>query len=213
FYAEHGLNEEDSALALRRREMAKESTLQAALEQSLTARKTVCAVFDEVQHLLYALGGERAAAGMLDSWKCLAAKQQLVIVLVGAYPILNVLNLSPHILGRTITVHLPRYYTTPEDLRAFRAILGAFSKVVPVDGSEGLLPWSQMLYEESLGCIGLLSKRLRAAVTLASLNGDVRVTARTLQHARPPRRHLEEMIKEIQTGSAVISPAPEGVWS
>lgn len=204
FYAEEGLAPEDAALALRRREVTKESTLQSALEQSLQARRVVCLVLDEVQHLLYSIGGEKAAAGMLDSWKCLAAKMQLVVVLVGAYPILDVLNLSPHMVGRTITVHLQRYRKTEDDIRAFMAILVAYSKLLAIEGDGGLLQWSQVLYEGSLGCIGLLSKWLRTSASQVAFSSDQTLTLAALNRAKPPRSQLEQMMKEILSGELAI---------
>lgn len=205
FYGEEGLSPEEAALALRRRENAKESLIQIALKQSILGRRVACLVFDEVQHLLYSIGGDKAASGMLDSWKCLAGETKLVIVLVGAYPILDVLNLSPHILGRTIPpVHLPRYHRNETDIRAFKAILAAYSKLLPVEGDCGLLQWSKLLYEGSLGCIGLLSKWLRTAVAQMALSHNSALTLAALNRTRTPRTQLEQMMKEIHSGELAL---------
>lgn len=204
FYADKGLSAEEAALALRRREVAKPPVILAAFQQSLVARKVACVAMDEVQHLRYIIGGDEGAAGMLDSWKCLAEELGLILVLVGAYPIINVLNMSPHMVGRTHKVHLPRYLPNEQDARAFKAILKGFSRVVETPGDDGLLPWSQILYEGSLGCIGLLSKWLRSAVARAAMTPSMQVTEEILRKSAPPSSDLDVMFREIEAGETLI---------
>ena len=98
-----------------------------------------------VQHILRFYGGLKAAAAFLDSLKSLAQDTKIILVLVGAYPILDALNLSPHLLGREDPIHFPRYSINKEDIVVFGSelaegkelkriskILGAFREITRI---------------------------------------------------------------------------------
>lgn len=88
----------------------------------------------------------------MDSWKCLAQTCGLVLVVVGAYPILELLQHSPHMLGRKKQIHLQRYGTHPDDLVEFAKIIQAFERSLGEFVSSGfLLKHTQLLHEKTCG--------------------------------------------------------------
>ena len=72
------------------------ASLQLSAEIALRARGTRFLFLDEAQHVSYAKNSERGASAIMNSWKCLARSANVVLIIVGAYPILSVLHDSPH---------------------------------------------------------------------------------------------------------------------
>jgi len=60
-----------------------EARLWSAFDSALERRRTEFLVIDEAHHVLYVRGGNQAAARVLDSWKCLANKTKVKLVLTG----------------------------------------------------------------------------------------------------------------------------------
>ncbi|MEW8185896.1 MAG: AAA family ATPase [Candidatus Thiodiazotropha endolucinida] len=178
-----------------------ESVFRHALETGLVYRKSKFIFIDEAHHVRYVQGGEPAAAAILDSWKCLAEETKVVLVLVGAYPMLRVLRLSPHLLGRKGQVHFPRYHAVKEDLVAFEQILTVYDEYIRVPHEVGSLrSWNELLYEGSLGCLGHLGKWLREALALARSRGDEVLSEKHLVAMRKPTAELRAIAAEIIQG-------------
>lgn len=87
-----GLDKPDdmwSVERMHRVERTPEGVLRTAFVNALRYRGTKYLVVDEAHHFLYARGGLPAAAALLDSLKCLAASTGVVLIVVGAYPLLG----------------------------------------------------------------------------------------------------------------------------
>lgn len=182
-----------------------ESTLSDAFRKGLKIRGTKYVIFDESQQICYALGGDMEAAAILDSWKCLAAKAEVVLVLVGAYPLIEVLRLCPHLLGRKHQVHLPRYYTTEEDLLIFDQILNAYTAAVRLPpGVRSLREWNDLLYPDSFGCIGLLEGWLRYALANVGAHNAEFLDKNYLLASRKALGDLKEIASEIAIGEQAL---------
>ena len=182
-----------------------ESTLSDAFRKGLKIRRTIYVIIDESQHVCYALGGDLEAAAILDSWKSLAAKANVVLVLVGAYPLIDVLRLCPHLLGRKHQIHLPRYYATEEDLLVFDQILDSYTAAVRLPpGVRTLRQWNDLLYPDSLGCIGLLSGWLRGGLAIAQAQNAEFLTKEHLLAARKALGDLKEIASEIAIGEQAL---------
>jgi len=180
-----------------------EHNLRLKLEQFLKQRQTRFIFIDEAQHAQYAPKAQGSHA-VLDSWKCLAQTTKTVLILVGAYPLLNILKNSPHLLGRKRQIHLGRYQATKEDLLEFAAIVHQYS--LELDLSEELKPFennTMMLYEGSLGCIGLLKSWLIGASAKA-IAYEVKIDKNILMESRFSDSDLEVIYHEIQTGEDLL---------
>jgi hypothetical protein len=181
-----------------------EGTLRGTLENALRARRTRFLFIDEAQHARYVSKDAMGGSAVLDSWKCLAADVDLVLVIVGAYPLLGILHNSPHIVGRKSQVHLPRYLTTPDDVAEFGRILAHYDHLVDLEpGCITLLDHAQLLYEGSIGCIGLLKKWLLHASALALARSEL-ISLSLLKETRPPDADISAIAREIAQGEQYL---------
>jgi len=193
-----------------------EATLKSAFERTLRARSTHVLVFDEAQHLKYAHGGAQAAARILDSWKCLASKAQIKLVLVGAFELLDYIRLSPHLLGRLEVIAFDRYrLDETSDVRSWEQILLTLSGYLPfASTSTSLRDWNALLYEGSLGCVGLLLRWIRRALASLDPQRNKFLTRECLLATAPSKATAEAIAEEISRGETALqtwlSPSPGG---
>lgn len=195
--------EENSRVKTLNLDKLTEHTLKLKLERFLKERQTRFIFIDEAQHAQYAPKAQGSHA-VLDSWKCLAQTTDTVLIIVGAYPVLNILKNSPHLLGRKRQVHLGRYQATPEDLLEFASIIHEYS--LELNLSEELKPlenFTMTLYEGSFGCIGLLRNWLIGASAKAIAH-EVKIDKSILMQCRFSDSDLEVIYHEIQTGEDLL---------
>lgn len=191
-------------------ERTPESVLRPAFEEALIHRGTKFLFIDEAHHMRYARGKAWAATAILDSWKCLAADTGVVLVLIGAYPLLEVLQLSPHLLGRKHQVHFPRYYATREDLLAFEQILETYSSIIQLPrGVNSLRDWNDLLYQDAIGCIGLLERWLRKGLAKADSNQSNFLAKTYLLDTRTPTEERKRLAHEIAQGETLLEAQSE----
>ncbi|GAB1260337.1 AAA family ATPase [Aurantivibrio plasticivorans] len=195
----------DDMLTLQKIDKTTETTLRFALESALKSRGVKIIFIDEAQHVKYASKDAQAAFAVMDSWKCLAKKTGTVMVFVGAYPLLDVIANSPHLLGRKHQVHLPRYRATEEDLHSFAALLEEYSVLLNLDDSIGsLVDEAELMFFGSLGCIGLLKNWLKRADAQATIK-NIKISRKLLLETRLSDSDLEEILTEINVGEARLA--------
>lgn len=183
-----------------------EGVFRKALENGLVSRKTIYLFIDEAQHVLYARTGMKGATQILDSWKALAQYTGVVLVLVGTYPLHDALGGAPHLLGRKHQVHLPRYHATEDDLICFAQLVNTYSKIINNCGSECfLMDHFELLYNGSVGCIGLLEKWLRGALALVVADGGDKLTVQHLIKRRTPQIEIDQILGEIRRGECILA--------
>lgn len=182
-----------------------ESVLRSGFEHATSAMGTQFFVIDEAQHFRYVAGRGRAEA-FLNSLKCLANKTGMVLVLVGSYELLDMLCLAPHMIGRQVTVEFPRYRNNlPHDRKAFKGVLAAWSQLLPFEQPDtSLLTWKDFLYDQTFGCVGLLSIWLRAALASAISANEPTFTLAALHRTRMPFGLKEAIAREITRGEQLI---------
>ena len=198
------LNEEHSS---GKAERATESTLRFALENAFRQRKTRFLFIDEAQHVRYVSKDSQGGYAVMDSWKCMAKTCGLVLVVVGAYPILQVIGHSTHMIGRKSQIHLPRYYATDHDLAEFGKILATYDLIIADIATDQVLTQSaEMLYHGSLGCIGLLRNWLGRAVARSHATGK-QLTPTLLREVMFSKADLAAISEEIYQGEKLFEPA------
>lgn len=203
--------EQMSEYKLLKMDRSTESSLRIALERAFIIRGVLYLFIDEAQHASYATKGAMGAHAVLDSWKCFAKSTQVVLVIVGAYPILNILQNSPHMLGRKHQVHLPRYYSTETDVKEFVGILDAYEARLHAQGIKSeLRKHAKLLYGGSLGCIGLLRAWLMRAYAYAQIR-DNHIGDKLLLATKLPDSDLREIALEIEHGEKIIN-EDRAVW-
>ncbi|MBE1162302.1 ATP-binding protein [Dyella acidiphila] len=178
-----------------------EGTLRSAFETAIALRRTELIVFDEAHHVRYAPGGDAAAARILDSYKCLANRTNIKLVLTGSYQLLDLLVLAPHLLGRQIPLEFPRYHAdVRNDVAAWQQVLRTYSKHLAFDNDESLSDWGDYLFEGSQGCVGQLLSWLKAALTVLLTTNGVVMTRDVLERTRKPAAQEASILAEIVKG-------------
>jgi len=179
-----------------------EATLRQAFERALELRQTEYLIIDEAHHVKYVPGGDAAAARVLDSWKCLANKTKVKLVFSGSYKLLPLLALAPHMVGRQSPLDFGRYKATPSDISNWEQVLREFSKLLKFDNDESLSTWNRLLFEGSLGCVGLLSRWLRSCLASMLSEGLDTLTLKALLADRLPTVQEGKLLEEILLGEA-----------
>jgi hypothetical protein len=174
--------------------------LRLAWEQAVAYCCPNAILIDEAQHMAQASRNEKLLE-RLEHLKCLAVAMKTVHVLVGTYQLLEFRNLNAQLSRRSIDIHFPRYLATEKNDRlAFKNVLLAFQRHLPVEVMPDLVSQWESCYAYTAGCIGVLKEWLMRALAEA-LETDQKTISPTLltQHAPSPAR-CDQMITEIEEG-------------
>lgn len=180
-----------------------ERRLRKTIEKAIKYRQTKYIFIDEAQHARYTPKAMIGPQGVLDSWKSLAQKCKIILILVGAYPLLEIMHNSPHMLGRKFQIHFPRYQYNLEDLTAFEEIISIYSSYIKFKKNNSLRTYNELLYNGSMGCIGLLNAWLRRALAISTVRKK-EIDKNILMETKLPDSDLEKMAEEIHKGEKLI---------
>lgn len=209
----YGVQAEDDDWGLKHDQLlhrTSEATLRAAFERALEMRQTEYLVIDEAHHVQYAPGGDHAATRILDSWKCMASKSKVKLVLSGSYKLFPLLGLAPHLVGRQQPLNFARYQATSRSqVEDWEQVLREFSELLRFEGAESLSSWNRTLFEGSLGCVGLLSQWIRACLASMLSEGAEVVTLDRLNSTRLPALQERDLLNEILIGEEDLKRAHE----
>lgn len=183
-----------------------EATMKSALERGLRAIGTELLAFDEAHHVKHMEGGSCAAARLLDSWKCLASNAQIKLVLAGSFELLDYVGMSAHLLGRLELICLDRYKLDDlDDVRTWEQILMTLSKLLRFSSpTQSLRDWDDVLYEGSLGCLGLLLKWIRRALSRMDPDRDRFLTREHVLASALSKTELGRIAEEIRQGEVAM---------
>src|SRR5207249_4640178 len=142
----------------------------------------------------------------LDHLKSLAIMTQTVHVLVGTYDLLVVRNLSAQLSRRSVDIHFSRYRATDEsEMRAFKSVLWAFQRNLPLEEEPDLLQQWQYCYERTVGCVGVLKDWLTRVLAEAMETGAKTISRSLLeQHALSVDR-CDQMVTEAVAGETALT--------
>ena len=181
--------------------MAGSAELGYAVEQALRHRHPPVVFVDEAQHLARIASGRRLS-DQLDVIKSMANRTETVHVLLGTYELLAFRNLSAQLSRRSVDLHFQRYRAdSAEDRRVFRSVLLTFQKQLPLTKAEtDLMAIWELLYERSVGCVGILKEWLMRACVRAIKHGAVALS----------REHLERTALSISQCEKILAESREG---
>lgn len=212
----YGVSHNDDSQGVRmeqRIQRTPEALLRNAFERGLVNQATKYFVIDEAHHVAYAGSRGNGAVAILDSWKCLAQKTGIILVLVGSYSLLDIMSLTPHLLGRQRPIEFPAYRAEDKsDRRAFRQVLQTYDSLLRFEEREqSLLAWTDYLLEQSFGCVGHLSIWLRSALgRLQARNGEA-FSVDALRESQLPANQAHAIVAEMQRGARSISLAEQQI--
>ena len=176
--------------------------LQYAVEQALRYRRPAAVFLDEAQHLGRIASG-RKLADQLDVIKSMANQTKIVHVLLGTYELLAFRNLSGQLSRRSLDIHFCRYRCEQkEDLEIFRNIVLTFQAQLPLPEPCDLSLWTDLLYERSVGCVGILKEWLTQAVAVALAEKKVTLLKKHLEQTALLASQCERILIEAREGEA-----------
>lgn len=179
-----------------------EAKLEIAFTRHLKKVQCRYLIIDEAQHIRYARGGDRGAARFLDAMKTLAEDCEAILVLLGTYPLLDVLDLSSHFSGRRFDIFFDRYHhDTAQDIAQFEYCLKLLTQNVEWCGDRNpFLALIFEIYEKSMGIFGFIYAIVRASVGEMISRGDEYVAEQHIRHALDNRQLPPSTIAEIDEG-------------
>lgn len=179
--------------------------LRHALELALCHRRPTAVFIDEAQHLARVSSG-RKLSDQLDVVKSLANRTRTVHVLLGTYELLAFRNLSGQLSRRCIDIHFRRYMAeSREDLHIFKNVVLTFQKQLPLPEPPDLLQHWELLYERSVGCIGILKEWLMRAVNAAHKKRCPTLTQKQLEDTSLSAGQCEKIIIEAREGESRLA--------
>jgi hypothetical protein len=204
-----GLRREgDGAVVVERGTAAPE--LRRALEHCLRQRRPTAVLVDEAQHLRKTASARRLLDHM-DLLKSLAGMTGTPHVLLGTYDLLGLVDLSAQLSRRSADIHFGRYRAgVAEDARAFKSVLLTFQRHLPLATEPDLVGRWEALYEQSVGCVGVLKNWLERALAAALAAGASTLSARCLQEQAMPTRKLLSLVRELKEGEEALAAGERG---
>lgn len=145
-------------------------------------------IVDEIHHLL--AGTPRQQRHALNTLKFLANELRVAVVAVGTHDALHAMQSDAQIASRFKPFELPRWTETEE----FRALLGAFEQLLPLQKPSGLTDQQMVrrILKQSDGITGRVVSLLCTATEHAILDGSERIDTEKLALAEnPPPRHAQ----------------------
>lgn len=180
------------------------SGLRTSVERALSDRKTRFLVIDEAAHIIHQTPRNRLEI-QLDTLKSIADSVGVQIVLIGSYDLFHLMSLSGQLARRTHVLHFERYrQDNANDERAFQACLQKFQDTASALWGNNLMPYAEVLHQNTLGCVGTLSAVLTRAARLAEAKGGWK--PEHLATALLSEAQRNRILEEILEGEAAINP-------
>lgn len=188
---------------------ASAAQLRQALESAVQHRRPAAILIDEAQHLTR-MASDRRLADQLEVIKSLANCTRTVHVLFGTYDLLAFRHLNGQLCRRSFDIHFRRYGAeSQDDMRVFKNTVLTFQRRLPLDEQPDLLPLWELLYERSVGCIGILKDWLDRALIAALREGCKTLTGRHLEATALSAARCEKIAVEAHEGGRQLLSAEQ----
>lgn len=183
--------------------------LRTALESAIRHRRPAAVLIDEAQHLTRMSSGRRVADQM-EVIKSLANCTRTIHVLLGTYDLLALRHLNGQLGRRSLEIHFRRYSAeNADDVRMFKNTVLSFQKQIPLDEQPDLMSLWDLLYERSVGCIGILKEWLDRALFAAFREGCGTLTCRHLEATALSAAQCEKIAMEAHEGQTQLLSAEQ----
>ena len=190
----------------------RERELREAVETALLQRKPIALIVDEAHHLAKTSSG-RHLQDQLDHLKYFENLTGVSHLLVGTYELRPFRKINAQLACRSVDIHFPRYDAAKEEeAQAFRSVLWALQRQLPVEQEPQLVDQWELLYARSIGCIGLVKMHLNRALNLALTEKKKTVTLAHLRKTALSEARVELALRnalESETELAEVAGADE----
>ena len=181
------------------------TSLRTAVERALHKHGVQFVVLDESSHM-FTERNKDVLKRQLDTLKSLANQCGSQFVMVGAYDLFELLNLSAQVARRTHVLHFERYREDrPEDVLAFANCIQTFQNHdTNLWNGIDLTEYTKALIRNTVGCVGTLSSVLIRAGILALADGGG--SEKALERALLSDEQQRGILKETIDGEELINP-------
>ncbi len=180
---------------LERAHKARVDDLHQASINTLNHRNTNICLVDEAQHITSS-NSIRRNREILDGIKTLCDKTKTTFVFIGTEELRKFAHLTGQLSRRVILIKFSSYSDSTEDLFHFRSIVKSLGAKMPFSEPQDLSPYYDLLYEKSLGLIGVLTETLYNAVKFALYNGFEKITHECIRFSLKDQESLESIRRE-----------------
>ncbi len=179
--------------------------LREAMETALALRKPLAVIVDEAHHLAEASRGSRLQS-QLNHLKHFENATGVSHILVGTYEMRPFRRVNAQLACRSVDVHFSRYdAANEEEARAFRSVLWALQRQLPVPEEPHLVEHWEFLYARSIGCVGLVKLHLNRALNVALTEGARTVTLAHLRKTAMPEARVELALRNALESEAELT--------
>jgi hypothetical protein len=179
-----------------------------AVEQALRFRRPAAVLIDEAQHLSKMASGRRLL-DQLDVIKSIANQTRIVHVLFGTYDLLSFRNLNGQLSRRSLDVHFPRYRAeSASDRQIFVNVLRSFASQMPMPEPPDLAREWELLYERSMGCVGILKQWLTRTLHSVLRRGVNTIGQQDLEAQALSVLQCEKILSETAEGESRAAEPP-----
>jgi energy-coupling factor transporter ATP-binding protein EcfA2 len=173
-----------------------------AVEQALRFRRPAAVMIDEAQHLSKMASGRRLL-DQLDVVKSIANQTRIVHVLFGTYDLLAFRNLNGQLSRRSLDVHFSRYRAeSASERQMFINVLQSFAHHMPLAEPPDLAADWELLYERSIGCVGILKQWLMRALSSVLRCGRNTIARRDIEAQALSVLQCQKILSETAEGEA-----------
>jgi type II secretory pathway predicted ATPase ExeA len=185
----------------------RERELREAMETALLQRRPIALIVDEAHHLAKTSQG-RYLQDQLDHLKYFENLTEVSHLLVGTYDLRPFRKINAQLACRSVDIHFPRYdAANDKEVQAFRSVLWALQRQLPVEQEPELLDHWEFLYARSIGCIGLVKMHLNRALTLALTEKKKTVTLAHLRKTALPEARVELALRNALESETELAEA------
>jgi len=185
------------------------AALRRSIESAFFNRQTKALLIDEAQHFFKINNDRRGDSEknqkQFNSIKSLANMSYTKIVLFGTYDLSAVFNLDGQLSRRVKEIHFPRYdFKNEVDKKNFKSILLTFQKILPLQEEPDLIGHFEYLYENSIGCTGILKNWLQRCLSDALENDEETITFINLKKNALHTKKLLTLANEALDGETIF---------
>jgi len=174
--------------------------LRRSIEKAFLNRKTKALLIDEAQHF-FDVGTAVKMQRQFNSIKSLSNMANSKIVLFGTYELNAVINLDGQLSRRVHEIHFPRYdYSKAEEIKMFKNMLYSFQRALPIKEEPNLVKLHEYIYENSIGCAGIVKNWLQRCLSEAIDNNEESITIKNLERNAMNTKKLLTLAKEANSG-------------
>lgn len=174
--------------------------LRRSIEKAFLNRKTKALLIDEAQHF-FDVGTAVKMQRQFNSIKSLSNMANTKIVLFGTYELNSVINLDGQLSRRVHEIHFPRYdYSKAEEIKMFKNMLYSFQRALPIKEEPNLVKFHEYIYENSIGCAGIVKNWLQRCLSEAIDNNEEAITIKNLERNAMNTKKLLTLAKEANSG-------------